>query len=275
MTIDDVETTPDGPVEELAFLARSPHRIQLLAQLSREERTRRDLQETTGISQPTLGRILGDFEQRGWISNNHNGAFNLTPLGELLADEVSEVLDVIETIDQLADLAGHLPFEQLDFDLNHLTDATITTPTSADPLAHMRRFDELADHATTAKMFSNVISCTPAHEPSDADKEFLADVDELVVTQEALRTDLDDSDLREWIYRRVEDGNLSLYRYEESADLLLGIFDDCVGIVPIDDTGMPCGLIDTEADPIRTWARDTFEEYRETAIRLTPDSLPA
>jgi predicted transcriptional regulator len=274
MAFDDVEPTLDGTIEELAFLARSPYRIQLLTQLSREERTRRDLREATGISQPTLGRILGDFERRGWISNNHNGAFNLTPLGELLADEVSDVLDAIETIDRLTDLAAHLPFERLDFDLNHLADSTITTPTSADPLAHMRRFDELADRATTVKMFSNVLSCTPAHGPSDADKEFLADVDELVVTEEALRTDLDDSDLREWIYRRIEDGDLSLYRYEGSADFLFGIFDESVGIVPIDDTGMPCGLIEAKADPIRTWARDTFEEYRRTATQLTPDALP-
>jgi predicted transcriptional regulator len=275
MTINSVGTPSDRPVEELAFLARSPHRIQLLTQLSREERTRRDLQEATGISQPTLGRILSDFERRKWISNNHNGAYNLTPLGELLADEVSDVLDALETIDRLTSLAEHLPFEQLEFDLNHLTDSTITTPTSADPLAHMRRFDELAGHATTVEMFSNVISCTPAHEPSDADKEFLADVDELVVTEDALRTDLEDSDLREWIYRRIEDGDLSLYRYEGSADFLFGIFDERVGIAPIDDTGMPCGLIEAEADPIRTWIMDTFEEYRETAIRLTPDSLPA
>jgi predicted transcriptional regulator len=275
MTLDDVATTPDGPVEELAFLARSPHRIQLLTQLSREERTRRDLREATGISQPTLGRILRDFEQRAWISNNHNGAFNLTPLGKLLADEVSDVLAAIETIDRLTDLAEHLPFERLDFDLNHLTDATITTPTSADPLAHMRRFDELADDATTVEMFSNVMSCTPAHEPSDADKAFLADVDELVVTEEALRTDLGDSDLWEWIYRRIEDGDLSLYRYEGSADFLFGIFDESVGIVPIDDTGMPCGLIEANGDPIRTWARDTFKEYRRTATRLTPNALPS
>lgn len=273
MAFDEEETAPEPPVEELVFLARSPHRIQLLTQLSREERTRRELRDATGISQPTLGRILGDFEQRQWISNNHDGTYALTPLGAMLADAVDDLLGVLDAIDQLAGLAEHLPLERLEFDLSHLSTSTITTPSSADPLAHMRRFDELAAHASTVEMFSNVLSCTPAHEPSDGDKEFLAQVDELVVTDEALRTDLDDPDLRAWLYGRIEDGDLSLYSYDGTADFLFGIFDESVGIVPIDDTKMPCGLIETEADAIRTWASDTFEEYRRRAIQLTPDSL--
>lgn len=275
MTIDKDGTISDPPVEELVFLCRSHHRIQLLTQLSCEGQTRRDIQDSTGISQPTLGRILGDFEQRRWISNNHDGTYRLTPLGALLADAVDNLLGILDTIGQLADIADHLPLEQVDFDRSHLTDATITTPTSTDPLAHMRRFDELAAQASTVEMFSNVLSCTPAHEPSDGDKELLAGVDELVVTEDALRTGLDEPDLREWLYRRIEDEALTLYRYEGSADFLLGIFDESVGIVPIDDTKMPCGLIEAETDPIRTWARDTFEEYQRRATQLTPDSLPA
>jgi hypothetical protein len=102
----------------------------------------------------------------------------------------------------------------------------------------------------------------------------LADVNELIVTEDAMETDLDEPDLQEWLYGRIEDGDFSLYLYEGSADFLFGIFDERVGIVPIDDTGMPCGLIDTERDPIRTWVTDTFEEYRETAVRLTPEALP-
>lgn len=181
---------------------------------------------------------------------------------------------MLDTTDQLTDLVDHLPLERLEFDLRHLSTAAITIPSSTDPLAHMRRFDDLTAHASTVRMFSNVISCTPAHEPLDADKDFLAHVDELVVTEEAM-TDLDDLDLREWLYRRIDDGELSLYRYEGSADFPVGIFDESVGIVPIDNTEMPCGLIETEADPIQTWAEDTFEEYQRKATRLTPDALPA
>lgn len=275
MTDDSGDAAPDPPVAELAFLARSPHRVELLTQLSRGERTRRELQDATGTSQPTLGRILGDFEQRRWIANNHDGTYALTPLGALLADTVDDLLGVLDTIGRLAGLVDHLPLEELEFEVHHLQTATITTPSPSDPLAHMRRFDELAAGATTVRMFSNVLACTPANEPSDAARDHLAPVDELVVTADALETDFDDSDLREWLYGRIEDGGLSLYRHEGSAAFLLGIFDETVGIVPIDETEMPCGLIEAEADPIRTWAEETFEEYRRRATRVTPDALPA
>lgn len=274
MTIGDRGMPPDAAVDDLVFLARSRHRIQLLTQLSREERTRRNLHDATGISQPTLGRILGDFEDRRWVSNNHNGAYSLTPLGVLLSEDVGDVLAILDTIQQIDDLAEHLPLEELPFDLRHFSTARITTPSPSDPLAHMRRFDELAVHAATVWAFSNVLSCAPAHESSDADREFLAHVDELIVTQDGLATGFDDPELERWLRDRIATGDLSLYRHEQAAVLLFGVFDETVGIVPIDDAGVPCGLIETETDPIRTWGEETFEAYRRGAERITPEAVP-
>lgn len=273
MTTDTGWTGSDPAIEEFAFLARSHHRVSVLTRLSGEERTRRELHDATGISQPTLGRILGDFERRRWVSNGYDGSYTLTPLGSLLADAVADVLDALGTIDALADLAEHLPLDRLGFDLGHLSGATVTTPSSADPLAHMRRFDELAAHASAVRVFSNVLSCSPAHGSSDADRAFLAHVDELVVTHEGLETGLEDPALGAWLRDRIADGDISVYGYEGTADFLFGVFDGTVGIVPIDDAGVPCGLIESEAEPIHARVTDTFEEYRRTATRLTPGVL--
>jgi hypothetical protein len=122
-------------------------------------------------------------------------------------------------------------------------------------------------------MFSNVLSCAPTHETSDADRELLTHVDDLIVTKDAVAA-LDDSELNGWLSERIADGELSLYRHDGSALFLFGIFDETVGIVPIDDAGMPCGLIEAETAPIRTWAKKTFEDYRRAATRLTPEVLP-
>lgn len=272
MTRDTRDGTGDGQIEEFAFLARSHHRVRLLMELSRAERSRRDLHEATGISQPTLGRILDDFETRGWISNNHNGAYNLTPLGVALADSVTAVLDVLETMDRLADLAALLPWDQLEFDPETLASARITTPTASDPLAHMRRFDELAADATAVRMFSNVVACAPTQDSSDADRELLGHVDELVVTADALE-DLDDPALERWLHGRIDDGALALYRYEGTAAYLFGIFDGTVGIVPIDEDGMPAGLIESEAAPVRSWADDAFTELARQETEVSPASV--
>lgn len=264
---------PETPFESLAFLARSENRIDLLTQLSRGGRTRRELHEATGISQPTLGRILGDFEQRRWIVNNHDGSYTLSPLGELLATEVGGVVSVFDTINRCSGFAEHLPFERFGFDLDHLCRATITTPTEGEPLAHMRKFDELAANASTVKLFSNVISCSPADDSAEADRAHLAPIDELVVTGDALGADLVDSQLRDWLYERIEAGALTLYRSDGSAEMILGIFDGTVGIVPIDDGGMPRGLIEADTEPVRSWVTDIFEERKRSATRVTPEAV--
>ncbi len=273
MAIDTGEQPSRPAHEELVFLCRSLHRLELLGQLSREPQARRELHEATDISQPTLGRILGDFEQRRWVSNHHNGAYSLSPLGQLLSRSLENVLDVLETTDQLAGLVEHFPFDRLDFDPAHLVTATITTPMPGDPLAHMRRFDELAEHGTTVRMFSNVLACAPSHETSGTDREFLAHIDELIVTHDAMTSGLDDGDLKAWLGERVEDNVLSIYRYDESANFLFAIFDKTVGLVPLDDEGMPCGLIESTAEPVRTWVIERFEAYRRNSTRLDAEDL--
>jgi hypothetical protein len=42
----------------------------VLEKLERDDWTRRDLRDETGISQPTLGRILDGFEERGWATEH-------------------------------------------------------------------------------------------------------------------------------------------------------------------------------------------------------------
>lgn len=262
-------------IEELVFLARSRHRVALLGALSREERTRRELQESTDISQPTLSRILGDFEQRRWVSNEHNGAYTLTPLGSLLASAVEDLLAVLESSTRLAALADALPLDRLGFDLRHLATASVTTPSEGDTLAHMRRFDELVKNAKTVQVFSNVLTCAPGHGTAEVHMEFLADVDELVVTATAVRSGVDDPALRRWLENRIDAGELVLYRYDDSAAFLLGCFDETVGIVPVNEDGMPAGLIDTSAAPVYEWSQQTFGELKRGATRLASDDLSA
>lgn len=268
------QADPADPLEELVFVARSRHRVALLRALAREERTRRDLEASTGISQPTLSRILRDFEERHWVSNQHNGAYTLTPLGSLLAFSVEDLLAVLASSNQLAVLADALPLDRLGFDLRHLASSSVTTPSEADPLAHMRRFDELVENAETVQVFTNVLACAPRQGSGEVHTQFLVDIDELVVTAAAVTSAMDDSVLRRWLEHRIDTGKLALYRYDGSTEFLLGCFDESVGIVPVDEDGMPAGLIETSATPIREWGRQRFEELKHEATQLTADDHP-
>lgn len=267
------QTGTDPALEELVFLARSRHRMALLRALSTDERTRRELETSTGISQPTLGRILGDFEERQWVSNEHTGAYTLTPLGALLASVVEDLVTVLNSSSRLAVLAEDLPLDRLGFDLRHLASARVTTPTESDPMAHLRRFDELAAGAANVQVISNVLSCAPGTESAAADREFLTDVDELVVTADALQAGGDEPSLRRWIGDRLDAGELDLYSTDDSVPFLLGVFDETVGLVPIDDAGMPVGLLETSTPAVLEWSREWFDELRKGASGLTPDEV--
>lgn len=56
------------PLGDIEFLARSEHRLTVLETLPEEGLTPNELKEETGIPRATIGRILGNFEERGWVA---------------------------------------------------------------------------------------------------------------------------------------------------------------------------------------------------------------
>lgn len=262
-------------MEAVGFLARSQHRMRVLQKLDCEGMTRRQLHDSTGMSQPTLGRILGDFEDRGWIANHHNGLYSLTPVGALLGAALADLQGLIARSDDLAQVLEHLPWPDLDLDPSILANASITTPSEADPLAHMRRFDTLAEGADTVRVFSNVLACAPSDDATDADRAFLAAIDDLIITGSALDAGTGDDSLMEWLRDRVASGDLELYRFEGEAPFLYGLFDEAVGVVPVDGTGVPQGLIEAGPGPLYECIRDRFDTQREAGTRVSHETIPS
>lgn len=263
----------ESALEELVFLARSQHRVALIRQLSREAKNRQELETATGIPQSTLERILRDFEDRHWVSNEYNGEYSLTPVGSMLRTELEDLITVLTSSHRLSDLADSLPLDSLGFDLRHLATASVFEPTDSDPLVHMRRFDELAASADEVQVFSNVLACAPGADAAESHSEFLRHLDTLVVTADGLKTGLNDPELRRWIRNRIETENLELHRYGGSSPYLLGLFDETIGLVPVDNSGVPVGLIVTENRAVLEWTRQRFSELKEEATEVEPVSL--
>lgn len=140
--------TDRTPLDDVEFLARSPHRVRVLECLQYEARTRAELHDETAISQPPLGRVLGGLQQRNWVEKQDQ-EYSLSALGQVLAEEFEDLLEIVENIQELSDVVGFLPLERVDFDLRLLGDATISKPKPNDVLVHIRRAEELlseADH---------------------------------------------------------------------------------------------------------------------------------
>lgn len=117
---------PDS-FETVAFLATSENRVRLLAAVAENSRTRADLQEETGIARATLGRILSDLRDRGWIRQDGT-YYEATPEGARPITEFESLLDTVATLDDLGDLVQWFPVKDVSFDLGRLRDAR--TPAS-------------------------------------------------------------------------------------------------------------------------------------------------
>lgn len=260
------------PLEDVEYLARSPNRVRVLKAMDTDSYTRSELRELTGISQPTLGRILDGFERRGWIRKSGT-VYQRSRLGSLLADAFGHLLDTVETVQKLAELEERLPTERMDFDFRLFREATITTPHPPDVFAHLRRAEELvtpAAHTTwlTGNMYLDSI-------PKQRELLFERNqTQEVIISQAALDVALSRPETVAMIRELLESGRITVYRFDGTVPLSVGLADETALVVPYDDNNAPCALIDTENDVIRDWVSEMLREYREQAELLTLSDLP-
>lgn len=261
----------DPPLDDIAYLSRSNHRVRVLSELARESATRGDLRDAIDVSQPTLGRILDGFEERGWLTETDR-RYALTPFGRLVAEEFEALMETVETIQQLRELVPRLPLDHLDFDLRLLADARITTPSESDATAHVRREEKLARQAKRISFF-----CNSAH-PYTVEVYRHRVVEEgqhldAVIAADAMEAASADPTMRDHLRDILESDRSTIYRYEGHVPVMVGLMDETATIAPLDEAGVSCGLIETENDTIREWVEETIEAYRAEAHEVTPAQM--
>lgn len=261
----------DQPLDDIAFLARSNNRITVLRQLADEDLTRQELREATSISQPTLGRILDGFLERGWIANSSR-EYCITALGGLLVEEFSDLMDTVETIQTLRDLAPKLPLAEMNFDLRLLADGTITTPSPTDAMAHARREGQLLEVTECVRFLCNQAQPETVEKYRDWAIEGEREL-EAIISGDAIDVASTDPSMGPLIRDLVAAEHVIIYRYDGPVSVMLGCFEDTASIVPLDDSGVPCAFIESENETVRAWVTETLESYREQAEPVTLDSL--
>lgn len=267
--------TAHDPLDDVAFLARSAHRVTVLQTLADGPRSRRDLHEETGVPQPTLGRVLGAFEERNWVERRGR-TYACTAFGDLVCTSLADLLETVETVQRFRDVAGTLPTEELDLDLRALADATVTTPTDGDPLAHVNRLSDVWYSADRGVILMHLIP--PG---SLQDHEARADrfgeteqVVESINSAESLDQILENPAYVELLREGLENDRIRIHRYEGTIPFVLGWADDTAFIAPTDDRGMPTAFVETTDEEVRAWVEARLDAYREQSTRLLPEHLP-
>ena len=261
LSLDDI----DPPLDDIAFLSRSNNRIAVLRELARDEGTRRELRDATGVSRPTLGRVLEGFEERGWVTNNGSGNghdYSLSPLGRVIVEEFTDMMTTVETVQQLRELASRIPFNELGLDPRDLADARITTPSPTDATAHTRREREVLEQTSRILFLCNQAQPETVERYRDwvveGDREL-----EAIISGDAIDAAMADDEMRANLDDMITADGVTIHRYEGAVSAMLGLFEDVASIVPLDDSGVPCAFVESDDETVRSAVANTLERYRE------------
>lgn len=260
--------------EAISFLTRSENRVEVLTSLAGGPHTERELVAETGVSDVTVGRILEDFEERGWVVER-DGGHERTRVGDLVAEDYEQFADSMDLACRLGPDRELFPLDEFRFDLRLLTDAQVSDPDGFDPVRAVDRWKELLRGAdrfvgvAPATTGTTVVAEFFHEEITEHGLEFSA-----VVSQRYYETVTARAEARQLVREELEAG-AEMYLAADEAEFQVSVaaFDDVATISAYDDAGNLQAGIESRAEPVLEWVLDTYDRHREDATRLTPDDF--
>jgi predicted transcriptional regulator len=268
---DLVEVQETAPAT-LEFLVGSWNRFEVLNALATTPRTRDELGELTGVSRPTLSRILSDLTDREWI-RRRNDEFEATSKGRVIASEVDQVVDNIQAAERLDTALEWIRTDLLGFDLAHLADAEILTPSPRDHTRPMRQLATYIDETEEMRIAATGVTYEVVNAICQAGV-----AGELrlwcVLDDHALGGIRLNPDLAAMFSEMIELGHCEAYHYLGEDDLLdYNLVDDAVMFCGISDDGLPLGILLSKNEACRTWTGLHFETLVDDSTLLDPDAV--
>ena len=262
----------ESSFDAIEFLARSANRVRALDALTAGPIERCDLEETTGISRPTLTRILDDFEKHEWVTRDRRH-YEATNLGAITVREFIDLIYRFEALQMLDEAIRWFPEEGFDFDLGCLAGAEVVRPSKNDALAPTTRIAKRLDVADRAQILSYAVIPAAMEACWRATIHGSHRVD-VVFDSEALATVAADSTMMDRSLEMLETGRTQVFHHVGDVPYVLFIIDDeivelCLG----SEDGAPRAVIETTDETIRAWAESAFDSYRREASPLDPATL--
>ena len=258
----------DSALDDIEFLVSSDHRVGVLDALTSGPCDRDDLRTATGASSPTMGRILSDFQDRHWIERDGK-TYQLTDLGEFLADQFEEFSDAMAYQRRLREVWPWLPHDIDGFSIELFTDVVVSQPGPGYPYRPIERLTECLTTTRTMQGFGMALLKSGNLEPffdqirDGLECEYIyppAVLEELFAWDE------------ETVLEMATRPNYTVLLHDDlPLDERCGIclFDDRVSICCYDpETGALQSLVDTGSDGMRTWAVSYYEQLRTEARPL-------
>jgi predicted transcriptional regulator len=269
----DRDHLSDDALADIAYLARSSNRVEILGAIVSQPRSPRELVETTGSARSTLERILTELEERGWVERTSEGEYVSTDAGKFVIDEFTPVVEAMEAIRNLGETLSWLPRDKLSISLSHFSDAIVRRPD--DPAEAIDYMTEVIRDTENFRVISHLIPPEPpAKAIHDGVKTGRLDF-EYVLTEDVIEFLSDHSERRER-WGQTVDAGADLWAWAGPIPCNLWIFDETVWI----KKSRPGSIQDTYAVPIisdddtvRAWSHDLIDSYRDAATAVDSEAF--
>jgi predicted transcriptional regulator len=258
---------PPEAFEELQFLVRSPARLRILRELSEDPGLdRRELDSRLEVSRTTVSRNLDRLVEREWVEEDR-GTYRATPCGELLATELTDVLETVERARQVRPFFQWVSTESFDLGCRQLRDADVVVSTPGNPYAPV---DRHVDRLSTARRLRCVLPVTGRRALETVEQAVRdgATSFEVVVAQEVAASFEHDDSLAPIFEGFRSHDRIEVFVTDAQVPYYLGIVDDVVQVGVGDDDGVPRALVESNDEAVREWAAETYRRYRESARPL-------
>lgn len=251
--------TSGSLIDDIAYLARSEHRVTTLIDMAVRPRSRSELWEAAGVSSSTIRRTLREFEDRGWIQRDEY-RYETTPLGAFIASAMADLIDRFETERQLRDVWQWLPGEENDFTIEMCTGAVVTRADADDPYGPVNRFMALVREAETFRFAGiDVALLEPCKEElcQQIVDGMEAEIIEPPRVAQYIRTTCP-----ELFSEALDSDNLTVRLHDDLPPYGVGIIDDRIAICGYDaDSASVRVLVDNAGSDLREWAESVFATY--------------
>lgn len=255
------------PIDDVAFLARSENRLGIMQTLDERPADRRRLAEETDTPRSTLGRTLGELEEKGWIERGGH-EYEVTTAGSLILEQFVPLIEALTVYHTLGDSIELLPFEDTDLEVEHLADAEFFEPTELDPTAP---FEYGVEQLRGAETFRCVAQTAPP--------QYVRAIHEGVSTGRLAAECVLDSTYLDKLQGKPElmerwcdiaGGTSLVRRSQKRIPFVLLVLDSTVHLWLCDEGGETRGIVESEHPTVLSWANDTVDEHLERAQPAEP-----
>lgn len=266
----DLSPRRRSALETAAYLTRSANRMTVLSALRHGPVDRRDVVASTGVSTATAGRILAEFQDRGWAQRTRDG-YATTPTGDWLHGAYEHFLEDVETIQHLGSAVGWLPDAELTVPLRHFRDSPVHRATPNSPDAAATSLHNLVEDAA---LFETLTHLAPPRSMAETMRDRAAAghlVGEHVLTLDLVEY-LQHRSAQRACWRAYLDAGATVYCCDRPIPCNLFRVDERVLVAntrPAD--GQPCEFIESADGEVLSWARETLARHRDAGVPVVRD----